>query len=64
MSDRRTLALLWAYQAGSIATFAYLTIIDEMPHIWWRWAIAAACNVFLGEIWPIYWILLRPLMGA
>lgn len=51
------------WQLGSLATFIYLTFFDGYDYNWWNWIIAVPINVFLGEIWPIYWLILKPLMG-
>jgi hypothetical protein len=48
------------WQVGSVATFFYLTFFDDFEYNWWNWLIAIPANVFLGEIWPIYWFILRP----
>jgi hypothetical protein len=52
-----------AYQLASLATFVKLTFLDDYPYNWWNWIIAIPVNVFLSEIWPIYWLILRPLFG-
>jgi hypothetical protein len=56
---RLILILIW--QLGSIATFIQLTFLDGYVYTWWNWIIAIPVNLFLAEIWPIYWIILRPL---
>lgn len=50
-----------AYQAASLATFVYLTFLDGYVYSWWNWIVAIPVNMFLSEIWPLYWLLLRPL---
>lgn len=55
--ERIALAV-WAL--GSLATFAYLTFLDGYVYTWWNWLIAIPVNIFLGSIWPLYWIILRP----
>ncbi len=52
------------WQLGSLATFVYLTFFDGYDYNAWNWIIAVPINFFLGEIWPIYWIILRPLLGG
>jgi hypothetical protein len=52
------------WQGGSILTFAFLTFFAGYHYTWWNWVIAVPINAFLGEIWPIYWIILRPMFGA
>lgn len=55
--------LLIAYFAVDAATFIYLTFFDGYVYNWWNWLIAIPVNVFLSTIWPIYWGILRPLLG-
>lgn len=61
--DTRT-AILLAYQVASIGTFVKLTFFDDYVYSWWNWVIAIPINIFLSEIWPIYWFVLRPLFGS
>ena len=63
MSRTGVIALL-VWQVGSIATFIKLTFLDGYIYTWWNWIIAVPINIFLGEIWPIYWAILRPIFGA
>lgn len=51
------------YQLVAVATFIYLTFFDGYGYTWWNWLIAVPVNLLLGEIWPIYWLILRPIMG-
>lgn len=55
--------LLVLYQLASTATFVFLTFFDNYVYTWWNWLIAIPVNVFLCEIWPIYWLILRPVFG-
>jgi hypothetical protein len=55
--------LIAVYQVVSIWTFVYLTFFDGYPYNAWNWLIAVPVNMFLAEIWPIYWIILNPLMS-
>lgn len=64
MSDTAKLLLLIIWQIGSIGTFVYLTLFDGYTYTWWNWIIAIPVNAVLGEIWPIYWLILRPLFGS
>ena len=52
------------YGIGAFGTFIYLTLLDGYVYTWWNWLIAVPVNGFLGVIWPLYWVILRPLMGA
>ena len=54
--------IIW--QGGSILTFAFLTFFDHHSYTWWNWLIVVPLNAFLAEIWPIYWVILRPVFGA
>ncbi len=51
------------WQLGALATFVYLTFFDDYEYTWWNWIIAVPVNIIMGEIWPIYWAILRPLLG-
>ena len=56
-------AIFWFYQMIGLATFGYLTFFDGYEYNWWNWLIAIPVNIFMGEIWPIYWLILRPIFG-
>jgi hypothetical protein len=48
-----------AWHIGSVVTFVVL-MVEDWPRLnWWNWIIVAPINLFLGEIWPIYWGILR-----
>jgi hypothetical protein len=55
--------LATAYVLAGGATTVFLTFFDGYPYNAWNWLIAVPVNIFLGTIWPIYWLLLRPLAG-
>ncbi|MDP9412682.1 MAG: hypothetical protein M3Q08_01015 [Pseudomonadota bacterium] len=55
--------LLVGWQLASFATFTYLTFFDDYDYTWWNWIIAIPVNIILAEIWPIYWLILRPLFA-
>jgi hypothetical protein len=57
------IGLFCAWQLAGVATFVYLTFFDGYEYNWWNWVVALAVNGILAEIWPIYWFILRPLMG-
>jgi len=59
---KRQLILL--YFGVDAATFVYLTFFDGYVYTWWNWLIAVPINIFLSTIWPIYWLILRPLLGS
>jgi hypothetical protein len=52
-----------AYVLAAGATTVFLTFFDGYPYNAWNWLIVVPINLFLGTIWPIYWLLLRPLAG-
>ena len=58
-----TLTLWAAYWIGNVGTFIFLTFFDDYRYTWWNWMIAIPANEFLAFIWPIYWIVLRPIFG-
>ena len=53
-----------AYIAADIATFAFLTFFDGYVYNWWNWLIALPINILLAQMWPVYWLILRPLHMA
>lgn len=61
--DRLLPWLVMLYEIGSISTFVKLTFFDDYIYNAWNWLIAVPVNFFLGQIWPIYWGVLRPLLG-
>jgi hypothetical protein len=63
MKEAITTALFWGYQIASVVTFGFLTFFDGYEYNWWNWVIAVPVNAFLSEIWPIYWLILRPFFG-
>lgn len=58
-----TSMLLAAYEICAIATFVKLTFFDGYVYTWWNWLIAVPVNVFLSQIWPLYWLILKPIHG-
>jgi hypothetical protein len=50
-----------AYEIVAWATFAKLMFFDNYIYTWWNWIIALPLNVFLGQVWPIYWLMIRPI---
>lgn len=56
-------AALVVYVLGNIATFVKLSFFDGYVYTWWNWIIVLPINEFLAMIWPIYWLVLRPLFG-
>ncbi len=40
-------------------TFVYLTFFDGYSYNAWNWLIAIPANIFLSQIWPIYWVILQ-----
>lgn len=57
-------ALFWLHIIASTATQIWLIVQDWPKLNWWNWIIIIPIDFFLGEIWPIYWLILRPLFGG
>lgn len=55
--------LIALFLLGDLATFVYLTFFDGYVYTAWNWLIAVPINLFLASIWPLYWAILRPLLG-
>ena len=55
--------LIALFLLGELATFVYLTFFDGYVYTAWNWLIAVPINLFLALIWPLYWAILRPLLG-
>jgi hypothetical protein len=51
------------WQVGGLATFIYLTFFDGYVYTWWNWMIAIPVNLFMAEIWPVYWLILKAVFG-
>ncbi len=54
------LIFIMVYLIGDTITFIYLIFFDGYIYNWWNWIIAVPINVFLSNIWPIYWLILVP----
>jgi hypothetical protein len=52
------------YEVAALVTFAFLTFFDGYTYTFWNWIFVIPINIFLSQIWPIYWLILRPLMGS
>jgi hypothetical protein len=48
---------------ASPATFIKLTFFSGYTYTAWNWLVAIPINMFLSQIWPIYWLILKPLMA-
>ena len=53
-----------AYTLAGLATFIFLCAFDGYPYNGWNWLVAIPINMFLAAIWPIYWLILRPILGS
>ena len=62
MNERMELGWIAFWQLGSIGTFIKLTWFDGYDYNAWNWIIAIPTNLFLGEIWPVYWLIVKPLI--
>lgn len=51
--------LMALYQAAFLYTFAFLTFFDGIRYNWWNWFFIVPINLFLAQIWPIYWGIVR-----
>jgi len=60
--DHQKVGALIAWQIGSIIT-AILLFTDGTNWTWWNWIVIVTINLFLAEIWPLYWLLIRPFFG-
>lgn len=54
----------WLHLLASTATQVFLIFFDGFQYNAWNWLVAVPVSLFLGEIWPIYWLILRPLFGG
>ncbi len=57
----RVLIAIWAI--GDIATFIYLVFFDGTNYNWWNWLLIVPMDFILATMWPIYWLILRPLFA-
>jgi hypothetical protein len=55
--------LFSAWIIGDIATLVYLLFFDGTQYNWWNWLVIVPADVFLATIWPIYWLVLKPLFA-
>lgn len=53
--------LMVVYWIGHVATFGKLTFFDDYQYTWWNWIIVVPINELLAAVWPLYWLLLRPM---
>jgi hypothetical protein len=58
------IAVAILYEVASWATFAKLAFFDNYAYNAWNWIIAIPVDVFMGQIWPVYWLIIRPIFGA
>jgi hypothetical protein len=57
------IALAILYEVAGWATFVKLTFFDDYVYNAWNWIIAIPVNALLGQLWPIYWLIIRPIFG-
>lgn len=55
--------LIAAWLVGDLATLIYLLFFDGTQYNWWNWLVIVPIDFFLATIWPIYWLVLRPLFS-
>jgi len=58
VENRPKTALIIGYELAGFGTFFYL--LHEGGFTWWNWPIIIGADAFLAQIWPIYWLILRP----
>ena len=51
------------YAIGYIATFIFLTFFDGYTYNWWNWLVAIPINTVLSIMWPLYWVMIKPIFG-
>ena len=49
------------YNIGMIATFVKLLFLDGFHYTWINWIYIPVIDMFLSIMWPIYWLIIRPL---
>jgi hypothetical protein len=50
-----------SYAIGYIATFVKLTWYDGYIYNAWNWLIAIPVNFAMAGVWPLYWLMIKPL---
>ena len=48
-------ALAVLYHMGSIGTAIFLFVDTNWS--WWNWILLIPLNLFLAEIWPVFWFI-------
>lgn len=56
-----TTIAIFTHLIASTLTQVYLLFFDGTVYTWWNWIIIIPIDLFLGEIWPLYWLIIRPL---
>lgn len=56
-------ALPAIYTIGVLGTFVFLTFLDDYKYTWWNWVFVVPLNAVISGLWPIYWLILRPIFG-
>lgn len=56
-------AFLIIYNVGALATFGKLTFFDDYNYTWWNWIIVVPLNAMLAGMWPVYWLVVKPLFS-
>ena len=62
--ERLFIAAIIVWQIGSWVTFVQLTFLDDYVYTWWNWIIVLPINLLLSALWPIFWLILRPIFGS
>ena len=56
--------LLWTYLIGDAATFIKLAFFDCFVYTWWNWILAIPLTFIQAQLWPAYWVVIRPIFGG
>ncbi len=57
--------LIPVYVVGDLVTWVVLVVQDWRHISGWRFLLSALVfDLILAQIWPLYWLILRPLMGS
>lgn len=56
--------LLVLYELATVATFVKISFFDGVDYNWWNWVLILPINVFLAQMWPIYWLIIRPFFAS
>ena len=55
----RSNAWVMPYQLAAAGTFIFLTFLQNYDYNSINWIVVIPINIFLSEIWPVYWAILH-----